>query len=197
MNNRNESGSVFTVLLASIAIAGALTAILYQTLSGPLASMVRVANKTEARTQLEADGNLLVIGAADCDGDGVPEPPEARAGEGGPQGGGFVPQDIGAALADPWGTEYGYCAWDLGASGCGAEKNRLRGGEDAAPGATVMAVISAGPDRRFETSCGEGGVTAGGDDVVRRYTYAELRAGGLAARVDALEKEVAALKKAP
>jgi hypothetical protein len=37
---RSESGSVFTILLAGIAIAGALSVVLYQTISGPMSSMV-------------------------------------------------------------------------------------------------------------------------------------------------------------
>ena len=41
-----QAGSVFTVLLVGIAMASALSLVLYQTISGPMSSMVRVTNDT-------------------------------------------------------------------------------------------------------------------------------------------------------
>jgi len=79
LNNNKEaaspqSGSVFTVLLAGIAIASALSYTLYQILSGPLSSMVRVTNKTSAQIGAQTAISTVVTDAistfGDCDSDG-------------------------------------------------------------------------------------------------------------------------------
>src|ERR1035437_1817197 len=70
---RSESGSVFTVLLAGIAIAAALSVVLYQTISGPMSSMVRVANKTSAKSQMQSVGNILIMAAINQSG-ALPSP---------------------------------------------------------------------------------------------------------------------------
>ena len=174
---------------------------MYDTISGPMSSMVRVSNATAAKTQMQAIGSIVIMAAinqntapyvnGDCDGDGDIEPPEWRTGTG-PAGGGLLPSNIGAPLQDPWGTNYGYCVWDVGSvqTKCGgAAPNMLLGTPDptksAAPENLVIAVISAGPDRTFQTTCnaysGTGGlgtetgseVVAGGDDIVKTYTYEE------------------------
>src|SRR5690606_29600629 len=63
--------------------------------------------------------------------------------------GGCLPADIGAILTDPWGTSYAYCVWDHGDPR--SSTNRIDG-EDSTSGA-VLAIISAGPNKRFETPC--------------------------------------------
>ena len=57
-----QSGSVFTVLLAGIAMAAALSLVLYQTISGPMSSMVRVTNKTAAKAQLQSVSSIALKG---------------------------------------------------------------------------------------------------------------------------------------
>lgn len=123
-------GSVFTVLLAGIAIAGALSIVLYQTVSGPMSSMMRVNSQASLKMQLQAIGNIVIMDAAnqsgvgppawsngDCDGDQMLEPREWRDTAGSkPANGGLLPLTIGAPVTDPWGTDYGYCVWDVGAA---------------------------------------------------------------------------------
>ena len=60
----SESGSVFTVLLGAVAMAGALSVILYQTMSGPMSSMVRITNKTSAKTQMQSVSSIVIMDAA-------------------------------------------------------------------------------------------------------------------------------------
>lgn len=141
-----------------------------------------------------AASRLSVVGAAqqaneDCDGDNYVEPlpwdgPVGAA----PAGGGNLPASVGASRMDPWGTNYGYCAWDHGtaidAAACGgASQKRLRG--ENADNKAMLAVISAGPDRVFQTKCADSPAyitkPAGSDDIVQQYTYAESQgiAGGL------------------
>jgi hypothetical protein len=227
---RSQRGSVFTVLLAGIAIAGALSVVLYQTISGPMSSMVRVSNKTSTKSQMQAIANIIVMDAVnnmpnggDCSGASygfvVPRSPNPTAPN--PTGGGEVPGTIGAPLTDPWGTPYGYCMWEVGVptaslplpsgSGCdisngynqtctstgtcsggtapnintGYNAKRLVGTPTPATGTAgsevVIAIISAGPDRKFQSTCssyvaaspGNSLVSPSGDDVVLKYTYAE------------------------
>ncbi len=193
----SQSGSVFTVLLAGVAMAGALSIVVYQIMSGPMASMVRVGNKTMAKTQLHSVSNIMIMDAlnqaasGDCDSDGSVEPREWRATTGDkPGNGGLIPNNVGAPLNDPWNTEYGYCVWDTGPfsdpavdNGCGASANRLKGSPDTTTGDAdtqyVVAIVSAGPNRQFETACNPyvdlttGLLTETGDDVITKFTYAE------------------------
>lgn len=200
-----ESGSVFTVLLAGIAMASALSVVLYQTISGPMSSMVRVTNKTASKTQMQSVTSILIMDAVnqgnngDCDADGSVEPREWRVGTYGPIGGGLVPLTIGAPVTDPWGTDYGYCVWDVGAAiktvnacshdSVAANAYRLSGSPTPDTGnalsQTVIAVISAGPNRQFQTTCRNYAnntipadantdvIVTVGDDIVHRYTYKE------------------------
>lgn len=199
-----ESGSVLTVLLVGVGMAAALSLVLYHTVSGPMSSMVRITNKTSAKSQMQTAANIVIMDAfnqpsnGDCDGDGAVEPRAWRAGTIHPVNGGLIPNTIGAQVADPWGTDYGYCVWDVGpdaahvkAAGCDTVANgdvaaqnarRLSGATDptgSSVSQTVLAVISAGPNRKFETTCNSyvngttDEITTGGDDVVQRYTYQE------------------------
>jgi len=128
----------------------------------------------------------------------------------GPTGGGILPTTIGAPLTDPWGTNYGYCVWEVGVAskaaacdtvngadqtctgvsggnscsggvGSGYNAARLLGSPTPSAGSAssqiVFAVISAGPNRTFNSTCSayvnssSTLVTAGGDDIVVSYTY--------------------------
>jgi len=194
----SQKGSVFTVLLAGVAMAGTLSVILYQVISGPMASVVRVSNKTAAKNQLQSISNIIIMDAinfekgGDCDSDDFVEPREwqSKGTNDAPTNGGLIPTDIGAPLTDPWGTNYGYCVWDVGNkndphtdNGCGVDVNRLSGSPDPTAGKsasqTVLAVISAGPNRVFESTCKDyvdedtSVLDLGGDDFIQQYTYKE------------------------
>jgi len=207
-----QSGNIFTTLLAGVVVAAALSLALYQTVAGPVSSMVRTSKKESARGDIKVVANTIARQAvkdatSDCDSDGYIEPKPWRV-AGGPAGsfpanGGLVPDDIGAQLTDKWGTEYGYCVWDVGTQikhlTCdgmlgGDNARRLSGTPDPTDGIpssqTTIAIISAGPDRHFDTSCRDfvnkttdvvhatvgGAAGAGNDDIVQRQTYAQVRA---------------------
>lgn len=193
--SRTQSGNVFFALFGAIGLVGVIGAASMTILKGPVAGMQKVTKYTVAENAMIAAGRLSIVAAnADCDDDGVNEPLEwADAGaEPAPSGGGLIPSAIGAAKQDPWGNTYGYCVWDHGAAidnaGCGgASQNRLAGDADieSDAGGIVIALISSGPDRVFQTSCGDDPdyVTkpSGSDDIVLTYTYGEASdlAGGL------------------
>jgi hypothetical protein len=95
-----------------------------------------------------------------------------------PAGGGFIPATSSAIKADVWGTPLGYCAWSNGdAPGTlGPAGTAYLLGQDSTvvPTATFntapsFAVIAAGDDRQFQTSCAQaaaGAAAAGSDDGV-------------------------------
>ena len=96
-----------------------------------------------------------------------------------PTNGGYLPATIGASLNDPWDTRYGYCAWDHGSvtSDCSGTGRVIAGvGTDDK---YAIAIVSAGPDRQFQTTCNVSpagdSVTkvSGSDDIILGYTYAE------------------------
>lgn len=193
--SHTQSGNVFFALFGAVGLVGVIGAASMTILKGPVAGMQKVTKYTVAENAMIAAGRLSIVAAnADCDDDGVNEPLEwADAGaEPAPSGGGLIPSAIGAAKQDPWGNTYGYCVWDHGAAidnaGCGgASQNRLAGDADieSDAGGIVIALISSGPDRVFQTSCGDDPdyVTkpSGSDDIVLTYTYGEASdlAGGL------------------
>lgn len=90
--------------------------------------------------------------------------------------GGEIPASSGAPRIDAWGTAYGYCAWDNGATN--SSTNRLIGDNPGSDSSMVFALISAGPDRQFVTTCANiKAGTVNGDDIVQTYTIAQLRQG--------------------
>ena len=206
LGRQRESGNILLIVFAAIAVLGTLTIGATQFISGPLKTSTEVTRQGMATTQLQMNGRLLILDAinlppggsqGDCDEDSFVEPREWRGGGAGTpggvagsEGGGLIPAEAGAARMDPWGTEYGYCVWNMGpALTPGAVANcaqngtpgeqRLQGSGEK--GQTVFAVISAGPDRVFETACmnydgaGTEGVVeaAGSDDKILAFTYAE------------------------
>lgn len=189
-----QSGNVFFALFGAVALLGAVGASTMAIMKGPVRSMAEVTKHTIAENAMIAAGRLSIVASAqqatqDCDGDNYVEPlpwdgPVGAA----PAGGGNLPASVGASRMDPWGTNYGYCAWDHGTviddAACGgASQKRLRG--ENADNKALLTVISAGPDRMFQTSCGDSPAyitkPAGSDDIVLQYTYAESQgiAGGL------------------
>lgn len=189
---KQQSGSAVTVLMGGVAVLAMLSFGVYQLVSGPLTSMSRVTQKNQVNNHLAGIAAIAAIDATnigDCDDDGFIEPREFRTTSGGaPTNGGLVPTDMGIDVKDPWNMDYGYCVWDLGpqydqATCGGTGANRLDGADDSVTGEpqtlTVFAIISAGMNRSFETTCNDYSdtttdvITAGGDDIVYRYTYNE------------------------
>ncbi len=165
---QHNAGNIFFMLFGAVALIGAFTVGSSNIIKGLVTSMSDVTRKTIAEEKMNGAARISIMDATtsqpndgDCDEDGMVEPlPYRDAGTGPhPTGGGWVPQDIGATTKDPWGTEFGYCVWDMGATtvsdndpACGGNTaKRLEGaiGTDT----VVAAVISAGKDRKFQTSC--------------------------------------------
>jgi len=164
----SESGNIFFALFGAVALVAVLGGGVMTFMKGPLATSIKLTRQNTAETQMSMAGQVAVMAAAntptsgDCDADGLVEPLEWRDAGAlpSPTGGGLIPMTIGVSKKDPWGTEYGYCVWDHGTNGAcddetGAGDNpaeRLAGGPTGA-GHTVVALISAGPDKTFTTTC--------------------------------------------
>jgi hypothetical protein len=160
-----QSGNIFFLLFAAVGMAGVVGVSIQQYVMSPLKTASSVTRKNSAETQMQLGIRVAATNAVtqqalggDCDSDGMVEPmPYVDAGANPhPVGGGFLPNNIGSVQNDPWSTRYGYCVWDHGSAiddaGCGgAPQLRLPGtnGQEW----DAMAVISAGPDKVFQTSC--------------------------------------------
>lgn len=199
MRNRkkSQSGNVFFTLFGAVGLVGVIGASTMTIMKGPVKSMAEVTRRTLAENNMIAAGRLSIVAVKqqtneDCDADDFVEPLPWDTGSAAPAGGGNLPASVGASRLDPWGTTYGYCGWDHGTAidnaGCGGASQRRLRGENAST-KTVIAIISAGPNRVFETGCNDSSHAtapyvarvAGSDDMVLEYTYAESEgmAGGL------------------
>lgn len=177
-----QGGNIFAALFGAVALVGVLAAGTTQFVRGPLTSTVTINKTLRAEQRLETNARIILqesASALDCDLDGLNEPLAPTAGAG-PIGGGFMPNVPGTTQKDPWGTPYGYCAWDHGTTGAGLCGDLLTGTEPAS--GVVIALVSAGPDRTFDSTCGAAPsfLTKNGDDVAEVYTpeLAQLMTGG-------------------
>lgn len=187
-NSNGERGNVFFVLFGAVALLGVLQVGITQFIGGPLSTASAINLKNRADAQMMASTRLLVMETLrketlDCDEDGFVEPVPFKAASGpAPSGGGHIPDNIGGAKTDPWGTPYGYCAWDHGPEQGHPDcsPNMQAGANDET--LPYIAVISAGPSRTFQTVCDSGGIIstpADSDDIIHSVMYAEAIYGGM------------------
>lgn len=181
-----ESGNIFFMLFGAVALVGIVGVATSNLIRGPLGTALSLNQKAKVDSQLQIARKLAALEAteagADCDTDPFVEPlaPDTTGdcddllGA----GTGCLPAQVGAAKTDGWGTSIGYCGWNHGPiqtdPGC---PDRFTGAN--AEDKVVLAVISAGPDRTFQTTCANdpGYVTKGGDDIVFEWTYDEASKG--------------------
>ncbi len=215
-----QRGNVFFALFGAVAFIGVLGAATMSFMKGPLKTSVTLSRMSVAQTQMQVASQMAVLQASsqtdsgDCDVDGFVEPMEFKV-QGTaslkPVGGGNIPNSLGASKKDPWGQLYGYCVWNSGSNvaiypavgsnvACDDDSSTAEDRIEGSPNDydVVLAIISAGPDRTFQTTCqdfdtaddndnlvlGDPGdtemifKTAGSDDVILAYTYAEAATVG-------------------
>lgn len=192
---KSESGNVFATLFAAVAIVGIVGAGTVSLLKGPVAGMVSLNKHNIAEMRMEIAAKLIMADAlnqfstyktADGDTDTTDYIELAEYSAGSITGGGTIPTTLNINDIDPWGSQFGYCTWDNGddvnnaKSDGGAETdNRLQG--QNTQNTEFIILVSAGPDRVFQTGCyahdssgNEGLVKVpGSDDIVISYTYSE------------------------
>lgn len=207
-NSRSsEAGNVFFALFGTVVLIGILGATVATFVKGPLTSSIQITRNSAAQTQMSVISQVIIMQAAtapNCDGDSFVEPVVWRLASGTEPrpatkigvtlgDAGLLPTSLGvASTKDPWGTEYGYCVWDHGASSCGSAQ-RLAGTATSPENETVVALISAGPDKKFTTTCRNSATATTDnrplvsknnptdDDIIFTYSYsqASASAGGL------------------
>ncbi|MCD8562942.1 MAG: tail fiber domain-containing protein [Alphaproteobacteria bacterium] len=183
-----ERGNVFFTLFGAVAVVGVLGAGIMATMRGPLTTMVEVNRIEETKADLRVSARMVLLKSKDnnCSGEvsategdpGTTQYTEAidpaAAASGMTPKMGTIPGTVGAKRKDAWGTPVGYCAWNNGPdhTSCSA---LLDGADD--PNAIAIALISAGPDRKFDTNCENADTfinqNALGDDIVVQLNYSE------------------------
>ncbi len=196
MPRSNETGNIYVLIFGGIALLGVLGYAVSQLVSGPMMRAMELNNKTLTESelylsaQISATTSSTLNATPDCDGDNLVEPPHARASAAdAPNNGGLISASLGVTMADVWGNELGFCTWDVGEtanSACdpavglvahlaGSPTPRL--GERSSQ--LVYAIVSAGPDGAFNTTCSAFTNTTTpviantGDDIIQSFSYAE------------------------
>lgn len=181
---KGERGNIFFALFGAVALLGVVGSGANMLMRGPIASMVAVQKAAKTDTQMNMAAAVVMQAAAaqavaDCDGDGLSEPLAADMGFTAMTGAGRIPAGLGAPEIDPYGTPYAYCAWDHLTVDPAACPGRLAGATPAGP--VLIAIVSAGPDKVFQSECGAAPdylIHAAGDDRAAMFSPAE--AGQLA-----------------
>ena len=190
---KSQSGNIFAMLFAAVVMTGVLGVVGMQTVSGPVTTITKVTQKNITDTDIMTNGRIMILQAAtiaNADTDSEIEPMQPIDCENATplNGGGCLPTTVGAVRTDPWGTEYGYCTWNHGTDNVAGGK-MLAGKADGS--GAVIAIISAGPNKTFETGCYDYGGSPEGvnpepkagmrvegtDDTAKYFTYAEAVAG--------------------
>ncbi len=188
-----ESGNIFFTLFGAVALVGVVGAATSTLMRGPVGTVVALNQRAKADSQMQIAMKLAMLEAQntlnDCDADSFIEPVPAGTALAGLTGGGRLPA-VGSTTNDPWGVPYGYCGWDHGTvTGDVCLGGTLLDGSATGQG-TVIAVISAGPDRTFGVTCVDGPTGTnpyitrganGADDLIVDMTYSEANeaSGGL------------------
>ncbi|HRQ61111.1 MAG TPA: hypothetical protein PLO23_06330, partial [Alphaproteobacteria bacterium] len=178
---RLVAGNVCFTLFGAVAVVGVLGAGIMSTMRGPLTTMVEVNRIEETKAEMAVGLRLILLTPyGTADGDVLTEPAEPDACTVAPTEAGCIPAAASAKKKDAWGTSYAYCAWNNG-SDHAALGRILSGG--VSTNNVAVALISAGPDRQFQTTCANEAAgfinpdDGGGDDIVRKYNYNDAVAG--------------------
>ena len=135
--------------------------------------------KSQTTNILNQAAYSIISESTDVDGDGYPESAAQAAGTLVPTSGGVIPSSSSAPKTDSWGTNIGYCSWDNGSTN--TSTNRITGDNPAGSSSIVFALISAGPDKVFQTSCAQARTGSyQGDDGVRFVSVTQIQQGGYA-----------------
>ena len=171
-----QSGFIGSTLLAVITLA-VIVAVFVNKTSYSLGAQTQAVLATQAviasntRKLTVAQTAALLSAEATLDSDGYPLPGAMAPGDPAPAGGGWLPT-TSQASGFASGKALGYCAWDNGA--VTSNEGRLPGSNS--PATPAFAVISAGKDGIFQTSCAQAGALAPqGDDVAEVYVTTQLR----------------------
>lgn len=206
-------------ILAMLGMGAALLGVIGYGFVSITRTGVTASNQSLASDTLTQAKNSLITASSDSDGDSVHEAPAMYTAATNcvasrnvcPEGGSYtyptgVPNPLGlpmgpitftggqlpltmAPRVDSWGTPFGYCAWDNGSPNTSTGRNDGDSGAFNTNSSIAFAIITAGPDKKFDTSCAaikaavvsnNNGVVvpyAVNDDRVRFVTQAQMIQG--------------------
>jgi type II secretory pathway pseudopilin PulG len=172
MMHCKQGGSLLVMVLLGLLAAGVLATIAY-------GSYYQIARGTQDTVLRSASSALLTQAAytlateaSDSDADGIAEP---AAGVVSLSDGWEVPASSGAPKTDAWNSAIKYCPWDNGSTN--SSSGRLTGANPALQSSIEFALVSAGPDKIFDTGCEQAKTGAMKDDGVRSMSVAQLNQG--------------------
>ncbi|MEY4593361.1 MAG: hypothetical protein RIR18_2256 [Pseudomonadota bacterium] len=168
----SQSGSVLAFVLMGLVVVGALSTLAYSTYFQIARGTQDTAMRAQSSLLLTQAAYALASEASDTDADGIAEPTVGLVAHSTGEGWN-VPATSGAPKTDAWGTTIKYCPWDNGATN--ASVGRFTGVSSALPASIQLIVISAGPDKTFNTTCVQ--AVAGivnGDDGTRTLTVTQM-----------------------
>ncbi|HYD62520.1 MAG TPA: hypothetical protein VEC35_19340 [Noviherbaspirillum sp.] len=168
-----RAGFVFVQMLAGVALAATLIGGLGYTYFSITKANATAQLRTHSGNLLTQAAAILVTEAANIDADDFLEPQAGATASG---DGYEVPAASGAPKADSWGGKLRYCPWDNGSANASA--GRLAGDTPGSSSSAILAVISAGPDKSFQTTCAQAKAgTVQGDDGMRVMSDSQVRQG--------------------
>lgn len=150
---KDQGFTMLTVL--SMTIAMSTSVFLFLILEKGISQFIHKTKISRTKNTLYSIAVQVYVSMKDVDFDFYPEPIKERSGS-------KVPLNIPASQTDSWGTELRYCTWDLGIKN---NINTTFSQNNVTPPKPnlVFRIISAGPDRVFQTNCSD--VTLSGDDL--------------------------------
>lgn len=177
MMRRQQQGSILTLVLLGILAVGVLATLAYGSYYQIARGTQDTVNRVNSSALLTQAAYTLATEARDTDADGMAEPPAGLIPL--PDGGWEVPATSGAPRTDAWGSPLRYCPWDNSSlnGATTTSTGRLPGVYPALPTSVQFALVSAGPDKTFNTSCEQAKTGALGDDGIRVMSVAQLNQG--------------------
>lgn len=177
MKTKRQSGFAITYIICGIALLGVLSALGYGAYYSMTKGHAFTSNKVTTSNLLAQASYILTTESIDVDGDGFYEAPVMKTGVTPvPTGGGQLPDSTGAPKKDAWGTPFGYCSWDHGSTN--SSTGRITGNNPGAMSNVVFAVLSAGADKTFNTTCADlASGTVKGDDGAKWVNANQIRQG--------------------
>lgn len=168
-----EKGVGVAYVLSAAAALSAVTVVAFSLVGSVLKPATNVSYIEATRAALSA-GMSAVGKAAGADTDSSPLPPAGLV----VSGDGYdIPVSTGAPQVDGWGVKLRYCPWDNGLT---SSAGRISGDTAPTSSSILFALVSAGPDKSFSTTCAQVKVgTIGGDDIATWKTIGTYSRDGV------------------
>jgi hypothetical protein len=167
-----QKGFAFATIMLAVAALGIITLIAFGIVTSISKPSRLVTNQISTRSSIN-QALMSIARVVSTDTDSYPLPAAGVV----VNGDGYdMPQVSGASMTDGWGTKFRYCAWDHGTS---TNTGRIVGDIHPNANANLFGVISAGPDKTFNTSCAS--LKAGtvvGDDIAVWRTLSDYKKNG-------------------